>query len=65
MTQDIEDCLIPVIKAVETSTLPAAEGIARCSAMSHSDRVGFIARERLESLRTQLQAVAVPKPAVE
>lgn len=65
MTQDIENCLIPVIRAVETSTLPAAEGIAWCSAMLHSDRVGFIARERLESLRAQFQAVAAPNPAVE
>ena len=58
MTQDIEDCLDVVLKALETCDLPAAEVIAWCSAMLDKDRVGFIAREPLESLRTSYQAGA-------
>jgi hypothetical protein len=55
MTEDIEDCLNVVLKALEQCDLPAAEVIAWCSAMLEKDRVGFIARERLESLRKRFQ----------
>jgi uncharacterized Zn finger protein len=55
MTGDIEDCLHVVLKALEKSDLPAAEVIAWCSAMLEKDRVGFIAREPLESLRKHFQ----------
>ena len=58
MTQDIEDCMSVVLKAIEKCDLPAAEGIVWCSAMLANDRVGFIAREPLESLRNRLQAAA-------
>jgi hypothetical protein len=58
MTQDIEDCLDVVLKALAKSDLPAAEVIAWCSAMLDEDRVGFIARESLESLKTQYQSGA-------
>ena len=56
MTQDIEDCLDVVLKALAKSDLPAAEVIAWCSAMLDTDRVGFIAREPLQSLRSRAQA---------
>jgi hypothetical protein len=56
MTQDIEDCLDVVLKALAKSDLPAAEVIAWCTAMLDSDRVGFIAREPLQSLRSRAQA---------
>jgi hypothetical protein len=56
MTQDIEDCLAVVLKALAKSDLPAAEVIAWCTAMLDTDRVGFIAREPLQSLRSRAQA---------
>jgi hypothetical protein len=58
MTQDIEDCLDVVLKALEQCELPANEVIAWCSAMLDNDRVGFIARESLQSLRDRAQAAA-------
>ena len=56
MTQDIEDCLGVVLKDLEKCDLPATEVIAWCSAMLDTDRVGFIAREPLQSLRSRAQA---------
>jgi hypothetical protein len=58
MTQDIEDGLAVVLTALAKSDLPAAEVIAWCSAMLDTDRVGFIARESLQSLRSRAQATA-------
>jgi uncharacterized Zn finger protein len=58
MTQDIEDCLDVVLKALAKCDLPAADVIAWCSAMLDNDRVGFIAREPLQSLRNRVQAAA-------
>jgi uncharacterized Zn finger protein len=56
MTDDIEECLSVVLKALARGDLPAADVIAWCSAMLESDRVGFIAREPLRSLRNRAQA---------
>ena len=58
MTEDIEDCLKVVLKALRTCDLPAAEVITWCSAMLDNDRVGFIAREPLQSLRNHFQTTA-------
>ncbi len=58
MTQDIEDCLSVVLKALTKCDLPVDEEIAWCSAMLDNDRVGFIIREPLQSLRTHFQAAA-------
>jgi hypothetical protein len=58
MTPDIEDGLAVVLKALEKCELPANEVIAWCSAMLDNDRVGFIARESLESLRNHVQGTA-------
>ena len=55
MTEDIEDCLKVVLEAFRTCNLPAAEVIAWCSAMLENDRVGFFAREPLQSLRQCFQ----------
>jgi len=55
MTEDIEDCLKVVLESLRKSDLPAAEVITWCSAMLESDRVDFIAREPLESLRKHFQ----------
>lgn len=51
MTEDVEEGLNVVLEALRKSDLPAAEVIAWCSAMLESDRVGFSAREPLQSLR--------------
>jgi hypothetical protein len=56
MTADIEECLSVVHKALTKCDLPADEVIAWCSAMLANDRVGFIAREPLQSLRNHCQA---------
>ena len=58
MTQDIEDCLSVVLTTVEKCDLPAVEIVAWCSAMLAADRVGFIAREPLQALRSHFQAAA-------
>lgn len=55
MTDDIEGCLSAILKELRKCDLPASEVIAWCSAMLTSDRVGFIAREPLQSLRNHLQ----------
>jgi hypothetical protein len=51
MTDDIETCLRPVLKALHKSDLPAAEVHAWCTAMMKSDRVGFICAQELRTLR--------------
>jgi hypothetical protein len=56
MTDDIEDCLSEVLKALAKCDLPADEVVAWCSAMLDNDRVKFIAREPLLSLRSRVQA---------
>ena len=53
MTDDIEDCLNVVLQAMKKCDLPADEIIAWCSAMLDNDRVKFIAREPLQSLRNR------------
>lgn len=58
MTEDIEDGLTELVEALRNCDLPSAEVIAWCSAMLGSDRVGFIAREPLESLRSHFQTIA-------
>lgn len=58
MSEDIEDCLNVVLQALRKCTLPANEVMAWCSAMLANDRVGIIAQESLQSLRTHFQAAA-------
>jgi len=58
MTEDIEDCLSALLTTLTECDLPAAEISAWCSAMLDNDRVGFIARGPLESLRNHFQAAA-------
>lgn len=53
MTEDIEDGLSVVFKAITKCDLPGDEVIAWCAAMRANDRVGFIAQEPLQSLRNQ------------
>ena len=56
MTDDIEECLSVVLKELKKCDLPANDVIAWCSAMLANDRVGFISRDPLQSLRSQSQA---------
>jgi hypothetical protein len=59
MAEDIESCLSVVIDAVDsvpTCDLPTEEALAWCSAMLAADRIGFIARKRLEALRGRVRA---------
>ena len=58
MTEDIEDCLKVVLEALRTCVLPATEVIAWCEAMLKNDRIGFIAREPLQSLRNHFPTTA-------
>jgi hypothetical protein len=58
MTDDIEECLSVVLKELKKGDLPADDVIAWCSAMLANDRVGFIAREPLQSLRNHSQAAS-------
>jgi uncharacterized Zn finger protein len=58
MTEDIEDCLSVVLKALQRCDLPADNVTAWCSAMLDSDRVGCIAAKQLQSLRHHLQTTA-------
>jgi hypothetical protein len=44
MTEDIEDCLSVVLKALKKCDLPRDQVLAWCAAMLDNDRVGFIAR---------------------
>ena len=55
MSEDIEDCLSVVLQALTKCDLPAAEVTEWCSAMVDADRVGFICREPLQSLRNRFQ----------
>ncbi len=56
MTDDIEACFRPVLKALHAYDLPAAELIAWCAEMLKADRVGFICDQELQALRQQLEA---------
>jgi hypothetical protein len=56
MTQDIEECLQVVVKALRKSDLPPAEIVAWCKAMIKSDRVGFICDRELQTLQRQFEA---------
>lgn len=58
MTDDIEDCLSVVLKELKKCELPANDVIAWCSEMLANDRVGFIARDPLQSLRNHAQAAS-------
>jgi uncharacterized Zn finger protein len=54
MTEDIEECLQVVIKAVQKSDLPPAEVIAWCAEMTRKDRVGFVCDTELRALQQRI-----------
>ena len=51
MTDDIEECLAPVGKAIKKSSLSPKQVLAWCAAMDNNDNVGFIYNDELEALR--------------
>ena len=55
MTDEIEDCLNVVIKALEKCDLPKDIVIAWCTAMLEKDGGGFISEEPIRSLRKRFQ----------
>jgi hypothetical protein len=58
MTEDIENCLQVVLKALNTYDQPIVETLAWCKAMCEADRVGFIARKPIEALEKRLRTNA-------
>jgi hypothetical protein len=60
MTDDIEACLRPVLKAVRECDLSAAEVTTWCAGMLKADRVGFICDQELRELRQYFEASPPP-----
>jgi hypothetical protein len=55
MTDDIEDCIKVVIKALKKkNTCPPEDIIDWCAAMSMKDRIGFICDEEIQNLRESI-----------
>ena len=55
MTDDVEECLQVVVKAIRKSDLPPTDIVAWCKAMIKSDRVGFIYDRELQALQHQFE----------
>ena len=55
MTDDIEECLQVVIKAVTKSDLPAADVTSWCAEMTRQDGVGFICDGELAALAKKVR----------
>ena len=55
MTDDIEECLQVVVKALNKSDVPAEKVMDWCKMMNKKDRVGFICDEEIKALRKQLK----------
>jgi len=60
MSEDIEACFRPVLKALHKSDLPAAKVIAWCAEMLKRDRVGVLCDQELRTLRQQLETSRSP-----
>lgn len=56
MTDDIEACLRPVLKAIRTCDVPAVDVATWCAQMLQADRVGFICTKELCALRQHFEA---------
>ena len=56
MTDDIEECLQVVIKALTKCNLPTDEVVAWCAEMTRKDRVGFICDDALQALRERVDS---------
>jgi len=56
MTDDIEACFKPVLDALQSCDLSAAEVADWCAAMIRCDRVGFICEQELQTVRRRFAA---------
>lgn len=56
MTEEIEECLMVVVKALAKCDLPSDEKLAWCAAMTKRDRVGFICDEEIQALKNRIAA---------
>jgi uncharacterized Zn finger protein len=56
MTDDIEECLSVVMKALKQSDLPAEDKIAWCKEIVQRDRVGFICDQELQAVQRHFEA---------
>ena len=56
MSEEIEECLLVVVKALAKCDLPADEKLAWCAAMTKRDRVGFICDDEIQTLRNRVEA---------
>jgi hypothetical protein len=56
MTEEIEECLMVVVKALAKCDLPSDEKLAWCAAMTKRDRVGFLCDEEIQSLSNRIGA---------
>ncbi len=56
MTDDVEDCLNVVIRALKKCDLPASRVIGWCNEMLAKDRVEFICDRELKMLRDEREA---------
>ena len=54
MTDDIQECLLPVIHAVRKSGLKSADVFHWCNLMLATDRVGFICQKELLALQASV-----------
>jgi uncharacterized Zn finger protein len=55
MTDDIEECLTVVMKALKEGDLPTAETLAWCREMTLRDRVGCVCDRELQALREHFE----------
>ncbi|MHB8867037.1 MAG: hypothetical protein ACYC6N_32140, partial [Pirellulaceae bacterium] len=60
MSEDIEECLKVVLKALKNCDLPATERSAWCTEMLMNDRVGFICDSELRALRDRFKVSRSP-----
>jgi len=58
MTEEIEECLRVVIKALQKCDLSPDDVIAWCSEMAKKDRVGFICETELRALHDRFDKLS-------
>jgi hypothetical protein len=56
MTEEIEEGLLLVVKALAKCDLPSDEKLAWCAAMIKRDRVGFICDDEIQALQDRVKA---------
>jgi hypothetical protein len=54
MTEEVKDCLKPVIAAMAESNIPRAKVISWCDSMSRADNVGYICDRLIYELRARI-----------